>query len=69
MLRRDAGEDRMMDTDSRSKRPEEKCVTVVRANKQNHVYDLMRNKMLQTHTGTLELKLRPLEAQVSEIRT
>jgi hypothetical protein len=28
----------------------------------------MRNKPLQTHAGTLELKLRPLEAQVIEIR-
>jgi hypothetical protein len=49
--------------------PEEKRVTVVTPNKQNQVYDLMRNKLLQTHAGTLELTLRPLEAQVIEIRT
>jgi hypothetical protein len=49
--------------------PEEKRVTVVIANKQNQVYDLMRNKPLQTHAGTVELKLYPLEAQVIEIRT
>ena len=49
--------------------PEQKRVTVVVANKQNQVYDLMRNKLLQTRAGTLELNLRPLEAQVIEIRT
>lgn len=43
---------------------EEKSITVVTANKQNQVYDLIRNKVMPTHAGTLELKLRPFEAQV-----
>ena len=48
--------------------PEEKRVTVVTANNQGRAYDLMRKKLLQSHEGTLELKLRPLEAMVVEIR-
>jgi hypothetical protein len=49
--------------------PEEKRVKVVTTNKQSHVYDLMGKKPLAAHVGTLELKLRPLEAQVIEIQT
>jgi hypothetical protein len=48
--------------------PEEKRVTVETAHKESRVYDLMRDKPLQTHAGTVELRLRPLETLVIEIR-
>ena len=48
---------------------DEKRVTVVPANPEGRVYDLMRKIPLATHAGTLELKLRPFEAKVFEIRT
>jgi hypothetical protein len=48
--------------------PEEKRVTVVMANKENRLHDLMRKKSLQTHAGAAELTLRPYEANVVEIR-
>ena len=48
--------------------PEEKRVTVVMANKENQLHDLMRKKSLQTHAGAAELTLRPFEAKVVEIR-
>jgi len=48
--------------------PDEKRVTVVPANPEGRVYDLMRKIPLPTHAGTLELKLRPFEAKVIEIR-
>ena len=47
---------------------EEKRVTVVMANKENRLYDLMRKKSLQAHAGAAELTLRPFEAKVVEIR-
>jgi len=49
--------------------PEEKRVTVVTLNKENRVYDLMRNELLRSHAGTVELRLGPLDAHVIEIRT
>jgi hypothetical protein len=49
--------------------PKEKRVKVATLKKENHVYDLIRNKTLRTHAGTVELKLAPFEAQVIEIRT
>ena len=49
--------------------PDEKRVTVVTAHKEDRVRDLMLNKTLQTHAGTVELTLRPFEAKVLEIRT
>jgi hypothetical protein len=49
--------------------PEEKRVTVVTANKQNQVYDLMRKKSLPTHAGAAKLTLLPFEAKVIEIRS
>ena len=48
--------------------PEEKRVTVVMANKEDRLHDLMRKKSLQTHAGAAELTLRPFEAKVVEIR-
>ena len=48
--------------------PEEKRVTVVMANKENRLHDLVRKKSLQTHAGAAELTLRPFEAKVVEIR-
>jgi len=48
--------------------PEEKRVTVVTSNKENRIYDLMRNKRLQPGAGAVELRLHPFEAQVIEIR-
>lgn len=48
--------------------PEEKRVTVVRGNQEHQIYDLMRKKPLQTHAGTAELTLRPLESLVIELR-
>jgi hypothetical protein len=48
--------------------PEEKRVTVVMANKENRLYDLMHKKSLQTHAGAADLTLRAFEAKVVEIR-
>jgi hypothetical protein len=48
--------------------PKEKRITVVMANKDNRLHDLMLKKSLQTHAGAAELTLRPFEARVVEIR-
>jgi hypothetical protein len=49
--------------------PEEKRVTVVTANNQGRAYDLMRKKFLPAYADKTELRLRPFEAMVIEIRT
>jgi hypothetical protein len=48
--------------------PEEKRVTVVAANKEHRVFDLLRKKFLHAHAEPTELTLRPLEALVIELR-
>jgi len=48
--------------------PEEKRVTVVMANKESRLHDLMLKRPLQTHAGAAELTLRPFESKVVEIR-
>jgi hypothetical protein len=48
--------------------PEEMRVTVVMADKENRLHDLMLKKSQQTQAGAAELTLRPFEAKVVEIR-
>jgi hypothetical protein len=48
--------------------PEEKRVTVELVLKQRRVHDLARNQAVEIHAGKVELRLRPFEARVIEIR-
>jgi hypothetical protein len=49
--------------------PEEKRVTVTTLNKTSKVFDLRSKKELRKQAASVELILRPFEAQVIEIRT
>jgi hypothetical protein len=48
--------------------PEEKRVTVATSNAASKVFDLRSKKQVGRQAGVVELRLRPFEAQVIEIR-
>lgn len=74
LLRWDLGKTNLLDRDLPpaflyyNPLPTEKSITVETSKGQSHVYDLGLNRRVQPHADKVELKLRPYEARVIEMR-